>query len=203
MTIGRSVIRLAPSHLGSAAELLAAAFQNDPMYRFAVPDDGRRSRDLRWLFHRVARYSLLYGEAYTTPEVEGVCCWLPPGDTDLKIGRLIRAGFLGTVVRFGWAAYRRFDRNMNYSEKLHKQFASMPHWYLWAIAVDGSCRRQGIGTALMQPVMAPATAAGAPCYLETHQERNVRFYESNGYHVVQKGTVPGYGLRVWAMLREP
>ena len=195
-------ISLAPSLRDSAAQVLAEAFQDDPVYRFIIPDDARRERDLPWLFRRVVQYSLLYGDTYTTPTVEGAASWLPPGGTKLTLGRLIRTGLPAIPLRFGWAAFRRMEDVVAYGDERHKECAQLPHWYLWAIGVKTSSRGKGIGGLLMQPVLTSASAAGVPCYLETHNERNVPFYLKHGFSVVSESKIPKHGLRVWAMLRE-
>ena len=87
--------------------------------------------------------------------------------------------------------------------KVHKRYAPQDHWYLWAIGVDIGSQGKGIGGGLLQPVLVSASATKTLCYLETHNERNVRFYEKHGFSVVSEGCVPQGGPQVWAMLREP
>jgi ribosomal protein S18 acetylase RimI-like enzyme len=90
-----------------------------------------------------------------------------------------------------------------YGDELHENCAHTPHWYLWAIGVKASSRGKGIGGIVMQPVLTSASAAGLPCYLETHNEVNLLFYLKHGFKVMCESKIPKRGLRVWAMLREP
>jgi len=197
-----NIIQLNPPDQDTVAYILARAFQNDPFYRFVFPDEKKRSRELQWLMQKVVNYSLRYGAVYTTLEKEGVLCWLPPDNTELTFGRIVRTGLHLIVLRFGLAAYRRFNDNMSYTGQLHTYHAPGPHWYLWAIGVDPSDQGKGIGGKLMQPVLASAHAADTPCYLETHNEKNIHFYEKHGFNVVHEGNVPKHRLSVWAMLRK-
>lgn len=48
-----------------------------------------------------------------------------------------------------------------------------------------------------------ADAEGRPCYLETQNPQNVAVYGSVGFRVVREGEVPGRGLSVWTLRREP
>lgn len=57
---------LDPSQKVIAAEVLANAFQNDPMYRYVIPNDEERERNLIWLMRKVVQYSLVYGRVYIT-----------------------------------------------------------------------------------------------------------------------------------------
>jgi ribosomal protein S18 acetylase RimI-like enzyme len=196
-------VQLEPSQRDQAAELLARAFHNDPLYMLVMPEDDKRAAALQWLFERVVHYCLLYGQLYTTPALEGVAGWLPPGQTRLTAGRVVWSGLYATPLRMGLAAYRRFDAYMSYADRLHGRYAPESHWYLWVLGVDPPSQGKGIGGRLIQPVLARASADGTACYLETEMERNVRFYEKYGFKIVGEGTIPRHGLQVWAMLREP
>ncbi len=196
-------IHLEPSQRHRAAALLARAFHDDPVYRLTMPDEGKRASALTWLFERVVRYCILYGHTFTTPRLEGIAGWLPPGHSKLTLGRIIRSGLHATPLKLGLPAYRRFDTYMTYADKLHARLAPRTHWYLWVIGVEPACQGQGIGSKLLRPILARADADGVPCYLETEGERNVRFYEKHGFKVAHQGQVPRLGAQVWAMLREP
>jgi ribosomal protein S18 acetylase RimI-like enzyme len=195
-------IRLEPSQSRRAAALLARAFHDDPVYRLTLPDEGKRASALAWLFGRVVRYCILYGHTFTTPELDGIAGWLPPGHTSLTFGRIIRSRLYLTPFKLGLSAYRRFDAYMRYADELHTRLAPGPHWYLWVIGVEPARQGQGIGSKLLQPILARADADGVPCYLETEGERNVRFYQKHGFKVAHQGLVPKLGVGVWAMLRE-
>jgi ribosomal protein S18 acetylase RimI-like enzyme len=78
-----------------------------------------------------------------------------------------------------------------------------PHWYLWVIGVEPERQRHGVGKALLRPMLERAAAEGAPCYLETHKERNVAYYQAFGFELVTEGSVPKGGPRFWTMRREP
>ena len=193
-------VRLDPSQRVQAAKVLARAFHDDPLYRLVLPEEEQRARLASWLFERVVRYALLYGQVYTTPALEGVACWLPPGQTRITIGRAVHSGLYATPLKMGLAAYRRFDAYSTYADRLHEHYAPESHWYLWVVGVDPPSQGQGIGGRLIQPVLARAGADGMACYLETGTQENVRFYEKYGFRVVAAGTVPGLELPVWAML---
>lgn len=193
-------VRLEPSQQVQAGELLARAFHSDPLYRLMLPDEQRRARLASWLFVRVVRHALLYGQVYTTPALEGVACWLPPGRTSLTAGRVVRSGLYATPLKMGLAAYRRFGAYSTYVDGLHERYAPASHWYLWVVGVDPPSQGQGIGGRLIQPVLARAGADGTACYLETGTQENVHFYEQHGFKVAGEGRVPELELPVWAML---
>lgn len=152
---------------------------------------------------RVLRYCSLYGLAYTLPDATGLACWLPPGQTKITMGRIIRSGLIAMPLAFGLAAYRRFDSYMGFSGRLRKEHAPESCWYLWVLGVAPRRQGRGIGGRLMKPVLDEADSSGQTCYLETEDEKNVRFYARHGFKVIAGATVPGLQLSTWSMLRSP
>ena len=134
---------------------------------------------------------------------EGVICWLPPGRAKLTTAGIIRTGLFTIVLRLGISAYRKFNDNMKYTNKIHNSHAPNPHWYLWAMGVNPTHQGKGAGGKLLMPILSLSSHDGTPCYLETHKEKNIQFYEKHGFKVVNEGKIPKHDLRVWAMLRDP
>jgi ribosomal protein S18 acetylase RimI-like enzyme len=196
-------VRLEVSKRRAAAGVLARAFQEDPVFRAVLPDAERRRRTLSWLHDKLVRYCLLYGTAYTLPSLSGVACWLPPGRTELSIGRLARAGLLAMPLRMGPSAFGRFSAYENVASGLRRRNTPDRYWYLWCLGVDPPHQGQGIGGRLIRPVLEQADASRTACYLETEKERNVAFYAKRGFRVATEGRVPRLGLTTWSMIREP
>lgn len=184
-----------------AASVLAKAFQGDPLYSYVIPDERKRAKALLWLMQKLVDYSVLYGKGFTTHLKDGCICWLPPSQTKLTLSRIFRTGLYAIIFKFGIISYIKFNDNMSYTDEIHERFAVGPHWYLWAIGVNPSFQGKGIGSKLMQPILNTADNANVSCYLETHNEHNIRFYEYHGFKVVNEGKIPKHDLRVWAMLR--
>jgi len=204
MTTATEPVRLTRAQIREAGEVLAKASHEDPLAVWLVPEEAKRSRLQRWYFPAIIRYGLLYGEVYGTAGlVAGAAIWLPPGETDVTTIRLIRVGFLAAPLRLGPAAFVRSMTVADHHGKLHKRDMNVPHWYLWEMGVAPPRQGQGIGGALMQPILNRADAEGVHCYLETHNERNPPFYVEHGFKVVVEGDIPKGGPHFWTMKREP
>ena len=198
--------RLLPGQKDRAAEVLIEAFRDDPLYLYICPDSGRRAEAMRALLDAVVGFTLVYGEAWTTPEVSGVACWLPPGRTAISIRQMPRTRFalLRAMLRFGPGGLGRAMEVFGYADGAQARAVSGPHWYLWALGVAPASQGQGIGSSLLRPILTRADAEGLPCYLETETERNVAFYEKRGFGVVEaKRMSGGSGPTLWIMLRQP
>jgi ribosomal protein S18 acetylase RimI-like enzyme len=194
-------LRLAASQRDQAADVLAKAFMADPVYARLFPDPDHRSRALRQLWRGVISYCLVYGEVHTTPTVSGAACWLSPGNTGTTLWRTIRTRFAlpRAVIGFGQEARTLFLDVLALLDRFHKEIMSKPHWYLWALGVDPACQGQGIGGALIAPVL----ALDMPCYLEALTEANVAFYEKRGFVVAREQELSQIDQTVWMMVFNP
>jgi ribosomal protein S18 acetylase RimI-like enzyme len=198
------IIQLDPRQKDKAAEVVAAAFYDYPMFTFYFPDPQRRTRHLAWYLGNVLNCALRYGEVYATPELSGVIFSLPPGHTKISELEYIRNGFLLAPLRLGFANFQRSQECEAFVGLTHEKIMQQrPHSYLWGLAVDPGQKRRGIGTALLQPMIAKADAEKLPIYLETHDERNVAYYQQTGFELVRTDRIPKYDLPIWCMLREP
>ncbi len=193
--------RLDPACQREASDVLARAFFNDPLMVHYLPDTGQREKLLPGLMRASLRYCLMYGEVWATADLSGAACWLPPGQTDLHMWGLIRAGLGVVSLGIGWQALRKVRAIEAEVDRLHHHMMPGPHWYLMILGVAPERQGQGLGSRLIAPQLARATAAGQPVYLETMTELDVAFYRKNGFEVGGEISIAGGGLRVWGMRR--
>ncbi len=198
-----TAIPLTWQHYEPARTVLARAFEDYPLMRQVVPDASHRLTACNALYSGVMRYCLRYGEAFTTPEVAGAACWLPPDRPFPSFLRMVRAGMLSVPLKLGWTAYGRLEAFDRVATQMHQTHAPGPHWYLWVIGVAPERQGQGVGAHLMQPILKRADAARLPCYLETHKQTNTLIYARRGFRIVSESSVPGQPGTVWGMRREP
>jgi ribosomal protein S18 acetylase RimI-like enzyme len=185
-----------------AGAVLARAFYDDPLFSWVIPDDATRLARLTWFMGLAAKYGTKYGEVETTAgAVEGNAIWLPPGDTDVPAMRMMMAGMWMAPLKLGMGPLTRFLKLMDITEKLHHEAVPEPHHYLMVLGVDPPRQGQGVGSALMQPVLQRADAAHLPCYLETQKEINVKLYRRHGFEVVVEDDFPDGGPHYWTMKR--
>jgi len=145
---------------------------------------------------------LRYGEAWTTPEVAGVLFALPPGHTCLSIREYVRNGFLLAPLFLGLRNYRQSMECERFVGRAQREaMEGRRHYYLWGVAVDPAKQGKGIGDTLIQTFLNRTDAEGMPVYLETHDGRNVSYYERHGFELILETSVPKYNLPIWCMRR--
>lgn len=179
----------------SVLDVLGRAFHDDPVASHLFPNPKNRAR--KWAgFSGLAIDSM--GETahvLTTERVEGAAIWQLPTESQLSFGQNLR--FALRFFAIAGLGARRAARLGNFTGG-HRLRA--PHYYLAALGTDPPHQGKGVGSALIEPVLARADREGVPAYLESSKEANVPFYRKHGFEVVQELTVPN-GPRVWAMLR--
>lgn len=64
-------------------------------------------------------------------------------------------------------------------------------WYISSLAIDPNCKRQGIGSLMLNNIIRPYVKqhGGIEICLFTNSEENCRFYEKNGYTLFHQETI--------------
>ena len=164
------------------------------------PDEDKRRKSGPWLFSRGVSVGVRWGQVSCNDDASAVAIWLPPGNTELTAGRMLRVGFGALPFKVGFAGAVRFIRALSTAEKFRKAVGG-PHWYLMGIGTRPERQGEGLGSALMEIGTSQADAAGVPCYLETATESNVAFYSKRGFEVTGQADVLGF--TIYGMVRQP
>ena len=196
------VRRATVDEIPELAATLARAFAHDPFYEFVAgkaPERNQRMRDGWGGFLRHATNGLSH--TYTIEDHAGVAVWHPPGYSGAGFIDSLR--LLPSAARMAGSIGRLRDvsRAIAALERRRRVHAPGPHFYLSALGVEPARQGEGIGSALMRPVLEMATSTRLPAYLETATGRNVLLYERAGFAVVEELTIPGTDIHGWLMLR--
>jgi GNAT superfamily N-acetyltransferase len=199
-----AVDAIAAAATSIAGEVLGRAFFDDPLWSWVLPDPERRRSALGAFMAIGVRYGHAHGAVHVTaPAVEGCAVWLRPGDSDFVPERGATLGLADAPRLLGTDGLERFGRTMAHLGELHHELAPDDHWYLMILGVEPVRQGQGLGGALLQPVLREADAAGRRCYLETQKAGNVPFYRAHGFAVLRETDIPGDGPHLWLMTRPP
>ena len=198
------IVRVHEDQIDIAASVLARAFQLDPPMLYICPDPASRARVLPSMMKAFVTYSWMFGEPLTTREkIEAVALWLPLDDLSEDPERDRQAGIDQMHATLDAETLTRFMHIVSKAEQFHQQTAPGKHLYLSTLGVEPSRQGQGLGSALIRPMLERADAEGLPCYLETFQPRNVALYQRHGFKITIEEVEPNSGVRGWAFLREP
>jgi GNAT superfamily N-acetyltransferase len=199
------IVALEASQIHLASEILGHAFQDDPLFQsFTDLNDHRRLSSLRSIGKMALHYAYPHRAVFTTIDVmKGVAIWIPPHQFPLDIFRLLKSGAYALPFQLNFIELLQLIPLFLRVEVCHEAWMSRPHWYLLMLGVHPHYQNQGIGSTLMVPVLAEADRENMPCYLETSTAAAVRFYQKQGFEVVETISFAKKDIQIWAMKREP
>lgn len=180
-------------------DVLARAFDDDPVFEWFLRDDAGRGDAFRRFFEIAARQlTLPHDEVYLAAGGAGAALWAPPGTWELGEDQ-IEALLPDLAAIFG---PRKLERSLSGMELMDRRHPGEPHFYLFLLGVEPALHSQGIGSALLRAVLRRCDEQGLPAYLEATSPRNRALYERHGFAVTDVLTLPD-GPPVWFMWRTP
>lgn len=172
----------------AALDALIDSLQFDPFYvaiaeKF-VDDSARRREALARYFDYSMTEGAYGGRLVIWPEgALGAAVWLLPRDKNTSRGQsMAKTAFLTEAL--GTQGCETYHRIVDFMAPRAMAVVARSAWYLSIIGVAPSAQGQGIGARLLESTLAEADAAGVPCYLETFDSRNPRFYQRLGFSPV-------------------
>ena len=183
-------------------EVLADAFAADPVFAWLIPPQLRgRPNRLRTFFTSMSRGYLRQGKpCYLTGDASAAALWAAPGAWTMPLSQIVlEAAPNGLAFR---RHLLRALRTQLQIERLHAAH-SPPHWYLGYLGTRRDRQGEGLGTQMLQEVLAGLDSDGMPAYLESSNERNLSLYERNGFRLVGELQALDHGPTIWRMWREP
>jgi ribosomal protein S18 acetylase RimI-like enzyme len=187
-------------------KVLARAYDKEPVLNWVVVQDAKRTQRMERMFEvQLGGFdSIRHDHVFTAEQLNGIAIWYPPEPQDcwnpppLKVLSLMPK----LIAVHGLRRIRFVDSGIRIMIKHHLKNMKDPHYYLEVMGVEPTQQRKAIGTHLLQHGLRMCNEKGVPAYLETATEENVRFYQKNGFKVIEDFTLPK-GPKVWTMIYEP
>jgi GNAT superfamily N-acetyltransferase len=179
--------------------MLARAFMDDPVAEWAFPQQHLREKALARFQELRLRQLLRDDEVWTSAEHTSAALWAPPGRwrttlaEDLVFLRCFahpRLAARAPVALAGWLGLERGHPH------------DPPHYYLAVLGTDPASQGQGLGSALLHPVLEACDRDGVAAFLESSKERNIDFYARHGFRVTEEVRLL-WGPPMWRMWRDP
>ncbi|MCV2489264.1 GNAT family N-acetyltransferase [Geodermatophilus sp. YIM 151500] len=194
--LGTDVRRAGPGDTAAVGSVLAAAFTDDPVFRWLVPDAGVRAATNREFFHVLVDLLASHDDTWTTAVgVHGAALWVPYGHEAMS--EEAGAGFAARLSELFHPHADRVEQVIAAMERVHP---TEPHEYLWFLGVAPDVQGRGIGSSLLAPVLERADRCGHPAYLEATSPRSRALYERHGFVAATPIAAPG-GPPLWPMWR--
>jgi GNAT superfamily N-acetyltransferase len=187
------------SELPDLARMLARAFHDDPVASWSCRPNHLRPRVLERLFGMRLRDLYPRGEIWTDDELRSVAVWAAPDKWHTTARQ--DAAYASCLLHPRLALRMPMVvTGLLRAQSLHPE--EPPHWYLAILGTDPSAQGQGLGSAMMGPILEELDRDGVGAYLESSKEQNLDFYARHGFRVTSEKDLPR-GPRLWPMWREP
>ncbi|MBT2527615.1 GNAT family N-acetyltransferase [Streptomyces sp. ISL-99] len=194
--MGVEIRQAGESDREALVRLLDAAFMDDPVSCWVFPDRAHRGRVHGAFLGVFLDVALSEGRVDVTEDGSAAALWLqvPAGvpeedDTPVRMRETAdpdneRAELVGRLM----GEVHPHDR---------------AHEYLLLIGVSPDRQGEGLGTALIQPVLDRCDRDGVPAYLEASSARSSKLYERLGFAFTGRTVELPDGPPMWPMWREP
>ena len=193
------VRRATTDDLAALTGALARAFMDDPVARWSCPREQLRMSVLEGFHGARLRQLHPLEEVWTTEDRSSAALWAPPEQwhtswrQDLALARCVARPALALRLPFTVSGLLGMERR-------HPR--QPPHWYLAVLGTDPSEQGNGLGSAVLRPVLEQCDADGLGAYLESSKESNIAFYARHGFRVTGELRLP-FGPTMWPMWRDP
>jgi GNAT superfamily N-acetyltransferase len=173
--------------LDAAARMLAAAFDEDPLFAWLLPDAELREHWLRWFFATGLGQSLDAGGAWVLEPDVGAIALLPAGAWPISLAKVVAS--VPTPTRR--PTWRLASAGIHLLRRIAALHPTDRHVYVAILGVHPREKGRGRGGALLRHAAALAREAGVPQYLETGNPVNLTLYRRFGFEVVE--TIESHG----------
>jgi ribosomal protein S18 acetylase RimI-like enzyme len=194
-----AVRRATAADVPQLGRMLARAFFDDPVATWAFPPDELREAALERFQATRVRQLLADEEVWTADDHSSAALWAPPGrwKTTIRQDAALMPCFArprlvarAPLVTVGWL-------------RLASKHPAEPlHYYLAVLGTDPDRQGEGLGSALIQPVLEQCDRDGVGAFLESSKESNINFYARHGFRVLQEVRLLS-GPPMWKMWRDP
>ncbi len=186
--------------LKRVGEMVGGTFADDTAVKYLFGDVSEKTRNR----YCQTTYRSMFGDAImisTDAAIDNLIVLCPPGYRGIPTMRFMRSGGLATVFGLGLGAMKRsiaFEKN---AVAVRNRYSDDKTWYLMTFAVRAGKTHQGLGSAILRPVLEWMDKNHYSVYLETDKAVNVEMYEHFGFQVVDICMVPGSQIKQYGMLR--
>jgi GNAT superfamily N-acetyltransferase len=181
-----------PADLASLAVTFAAAFRDDAMFRWSMPD--ATPAMLQSVFRAILAPYVDFGVLWQVGGCDAGAAWLPPqlAGRFAEIDQSVRAT-ISPLTGDGGVRYAAL------LDWLAAHLPAEPCWFLDLVAVAPAAQGRGLGRTLVRHGVERARADGCPAFLETANPRSVPLYQSLGFQIVGEQRAPDGGPAIWFM----
>ncbi|MEX1193168.1 MAG: GNAT family N-acetyltransferase [Brumimicrobium sp.] len=176
-------------------EILAASFRENKSTNFVIKQDRKREARLRKLIEYSIFYGNNFGKIYLSGDRNSCAIVL---DTEKK-----KTTFLSILwdlrLVFKCIGAKNIGKVLKRESLIKAHHPKDGFIHLWYIGVIPSEQGKGLGTKLINQVIANAKSEDKAIYLETSTERNFAYYKNLGFKETSSFDQLGYSIKMFTL----
>lgn len=199
------LLKVAPDNAAQVAEIFAAGFQNDPFFRYALPDASCRLGKLTAFFRSYVALLYELGDLYASSErMEALAFIYRPAKFpwgSREYWRCWQKRMQALLVFVGTMKARGLRTLPILEQDWQQQCIQGQYVHLELLVVQEKYQGRGWARKMLERIQAECMRIHLPCSLETHNPSNVDLYQHFDFETVETMVLPS-GLRQYCMLFE-
>jgi ribosomal protein S18 acetylase RimI-like enzyme len=181
------------SDLDAVCALIGLAFADNPSTLATAHGERDRAQRLMRGAVRVAKFGRPWSKALVAVQDEQIAGALNAAAwPDCQLTGLRKIAALPAMTRVMRTALPRAARM---STRRARHDPRRQHWHIGPVGVHPRFQGHGVGTALLDHLLAMADSQGIATFLETDVDRNVTLYRRLGFQVTSRETILGVDTR--------
>lgn len=202
---GSELYQVQKKDVKKVIETFVAAFFNDRLLCYFVPEPEKRLRFLPRYFNYRVRNGLIAGSIYATSEdMEGAMILTQSEyKKEYSWSQAMRTGGMALYRVAGSELVRRMRDVESYVFSKRFEYLTKPFLYLGSLAVHPDHQGKGLASKLIRPVLERCSTLNRLCVLDTQSERLVQMYQHYGFEVIASYTLPEANIPHWIMAKDP
>ena len=207
----KNLYRVQEKDLDRLREILTICFKNDPLYSALIEDQETRERLMPHLFSCDVTECFETCEVYAdSEELKGILIVSDESDHRHAFYNYF-VSLKESLVTDGWLIHedpstKTFWNFMLGKDYLNSAWTAQLHQtrrlHVIYLAVDPEYQHHGLAEMMMQEVIDQAEEHGMMISLETHNPKNVAFYEHLGFKTFGIVENPHFQLKQYCMIKE-
>jgi len=181
------------------SDIICRAFECDPLLTWIARKDRHHARRIGLLVKTTIDLYLPVSEIYLESYGKGCALWVTPSPPALTVLQTVHV----LKMFYSVAGLKRLPAMIRFFTEFERLAPAEPAVHLFYLAVLPEAQGQGIGSALLQPVLQNCDAERIPAYLENSNSANLPLYERHGFRLTRQWRIADNGPSIWCMYRDP
>ncbi|WP_207428901.1 N-acetyltransferase [Pedobacter sp. SYSU D00535] len=173
------MIKASSHDKGLVIDILTKSFDTNQSVNYIVKQDKHREKRVEALMDYSFEVCYSFGEVFLSENKKACALILYPDKKKTNLKSIL----LDIKLILHSVGISNVQKALSRESKIKKLQPKEPMYYIWFIGVDPEYQNSGIGSSLLQEVIADSSQKKRPLYLETSTLKNIPWYKKFGFDI--------------------